>query len=489
MSPVPSRSTIYRVLVRHGLVAARKRKRRRQDYKRWQREEPMQLWQMDVTGSVFLTDGTELKLISGIDDCSRFCVIATVARRATARAVCRAFLAAMAVYGIPDEVLTDNGKQFTGRFGRPRPAEVLFERICRKNGIKQLLTRPFSPTTIGKVERWHQSLQTDFLNDAGPFATVEAAQAGVDAWRHEYNHERPHQSLDMATPASRFRPSPEAADALSLWAPADLEPVTGPPPGPADEPAVAQPASWPDAVEVDRVVPPSGNMWVGGQQFWLSPARAGQTVTLWMDTTSVHLSAGGWRVKTVPSRLTEVDLARLRHADARPAGPPPAGPSPGALAATKCVEVDRLVNGIGGVTLLNRLVLVGVPLAGQRARLRLDGQLMHVITQDGKLWRTLPCPIPPGQRHRLQGVRLAGPAPLPEAALTVQRRVSSRGSIMVARQKIQAGMTHAGKIVTVICEKNSFRLVTDGDTVAEVPRITSREIDRYKAYATRPGRR
>ena len=210
MSPLPSRSTIYRVLVRHGLVPARKRKRRRQDYKRWQREEPMQLWQMDVTGSVFLADGTELKLISGLDDCSRFCVIATVVRRATARAVCRAFVAAMRLYGIPDEVLTDNGKQFTGRFGKPRPAEVLFERICRKNGIKQLLTKPYSPTTTGKVERWHQTLQTDFLNDAGPFATIETAQAAVDAWRHEYNHDRPHQSLDMATPAERFRPAPQA---------------------------------------------------------------------------------------------------------------------------------------------------------------------------------------------------------------------------------------------------------------------------------------
>jgi transposase InsO family protein len=490
ISPVPSRSTVYRVLVRHHLVAARKRKRRRQDYKRWQREEPMQLWQMDVTGSVFLADGTELKLISGIDDCSRFCVIATVVRRATGRAVCRAFVAAMAVYGIPDEVLTDNGKQFTGRFGRPRPAEVLFERICRKNGIRQRLTRPFSPTTIGKVERWHQSLQTDFLTDAGPFASIAAAQAAVDGWRHEYNTERPHQSLDMATPASRFRPAPpQPGEELNLWAPADLESLTSPAPEPEDTPAVAEPASWPDAVEVDRVVPPSGNMWVGGQQFWLSPARAGQAVTLWMDTATVHLSTGGWRIKTVPSRLTEVDLARLRRADARPAGPPPAGPSPGALAASKCVEVDRLVNGIGGVTLLNRLVLVGFPLAGQRARLRLDGNVMHVITQDGQLWRTLPCPIPPGQRHRLQGVRLAGPAPLPEAALTVQRRVSSRGGIMVATQKIQVGMSHAGKIVTVACDKNSFRLVIDGDTVAEVPRTTSREIDRYKAYATRPRRR
>ena len=170
-------------------------------------------------------------------------------------------------------------------------------------------------------------------------------------------------------------------------------------------------ASWPDAVEVDRVVPASGNMTVGPQQFWLGTTRAGQQVTLWIDTTTVHLSIGGWRIKTVPSRLTEVDLARLRRAHARPAGPPPAGPSPGTLAASRCVEVHRLVNGIGGITLLNQLVLVGSPLAGQRARIRLDGQLMHVLTQDGRLWRTLPCPIPPGQRHRLQGVRLAGPAP------------------------------------------------------------------------------
>jgi transposase InsO family protein len=151
-SPVPSRSTIYRVLVRRGLVPARKRKRRRQDYKRWQRDAPMQLWQLDITGSVFLTDGTELKLISGIDDHSRFCVIATVVRRATARAVCRAFIAAMTAYGIPDEVLSDNGKQFTGRFGKPRPAEVLFERICRRNGIRQLLTMPRNST--GEISRF-----------------------------------------------------------------------------------------------------------------------------------------------------------------------------------------------------------------------------------------------------------------------------------------------------------------------------------------------
>ena len=233
---MPSRSTVYRVLVRHGLVAARKRKRRRQDYKRWQREAPMQLWQLDITGSVFLTDGTELKLISGIDDHSRFCVIATVVRRATARAVCRAFIAAMRTYLIPDEVLSDIQWQAIHREIRQAPpSRSAIRAVCRRNGIRQLLTRPYSPTTTGKAERWHQTLQLEFLNHAGPFATIEEAQAAVDAWREEYNHHRPHQSLDMACPADVFQPRPEAGDGLELWAPADPAAVltAGPAPDPA----------------------------------------------------------------------------------------------------------------------------------------------------------------------------------------------------------------------------------------------------------------
>lgn len=150
----------------------------------------MQLWQMDVTASAFLADGREVKIITGIDDHSRYCVIARAVMRATARPVCQAFLDAMSTYGAPEEVLSDNGTVFTGRFIKPRPAEVLFERICRRNGIRQLLTKPYSPTTTGKVERWHQTLQVEFLNDAGPFASIEEAQAAVDAWREDYNHRR-----------------------------------------------------------------------------------------------------------------------------------------------------------------------------------------------------------------------------------------------------------------------------------------------------------
>ena len=90
-----TRSTVYRVLVRNQLIEPRSRRRRRQDYVRWERPVPMQLWQLDVTASAFLADGTEVKIVTGLDDHSRYCVIARAVMRATARPVCRAFVEAM----------------------------------------------------------------------------------------------------------------------------------------------------------------------------------------------------------------------------------------------------------------------------------------------------------------------------------------------------------------------------------------------------------
>ncbi len=124
--------------------------------------------------------------------------------------------------------------------------------------------------------------------------------------------------------------------------------------------------TWPDAIEIERTVPASGNMTIGPQQFWLGTSRTGQTVSFWIDATNVHMSIGGWRIKTVPSRLSAVDLARLRDTGARPAGPPPAGNALGVRAATSCVEVQRLVNAAGIITLGSQVIQVGSPLAGQR---------------------------------------------------------------------------------------------------------------------------
>jgi transposase InsO family protein len=200
---LPGRTSVERCLVRHGLVIPHARKRKRSDYQRWERSRAMELWQMDIVGGVRLVDGAEAKIVSGIDDHSRFVVSAQVVARAMARPVCDALELAMSRHGLPEAVLTDNGKVFTARFG-PGPGPVLFDRICRDNGIKHILTAPRSPTTTGKVERWHKTLRAEFLTGK-VFESLADAQAQLDAWVHTYNHDRPHQSLGRVPPFERFR--------------------------------------------------------------------------------------------------------------------------------------------------------------------------------------------------------------------------------------------------------------------------------------------
>jgi transposase InsO family protein len=236
---VPSERTIVRILGRQGLARSRPRKRPRDSYVRWERPGPMQLWGIDIVGGVMLVDPAtgvlrEAKVVTGIDDHSRFCVIAKVVERATARAVCLAFAEALVRFGVPEEVLTDNGKQFTDRFGKhaPRNGEVLFDKICRRNGITHRLTAPASPNQNGKVERFHGTFRPDFLDQAEPFTCIEDAQAAVDAWVIDYNAERPHQALDdkvPVTPTERFAPIPgEQREVVELWLPPTIAPTPKP---------------------------------------------------------------------------------------------------------------------------------------------------------------------------------------------------------------------------------------------------------------------
>jgi transposase InsO family protein len=152
-TPLPGRSSIYRALIRHRLIEPGRRRRRRQDYKRWERSRAMELWQMDVVGRIFLADGSELHAITGIDDHSRYCVCARLVARATAKPVCDALRFALREHGLPTSILTDNGKVFTARFGKG-PGPVLFDRIYHENGIRHLLTAPYSPR---RQERWSGS--------------------------------------------------------------------------------------------------------------------------------------------------------------------------------------------------------------------------------------------------------------------------------------------------------------------------------------------
>jgi transposase InsO family protein len=488
--------TVYRILVRHGLVEPGVRRRKRSDYKRWQRERAMQLWQMDIVGGVMLVNPvtgelTEAKIVTGVDDHSRYCVIASVVERATGRAVCTAFARALQTFGVPEEVLTDNGKQFTDRFGQG--GEVLFDRICRENGIAHRLTQPASPTTTGKVERFHQTLRRELLDDCGAFESIREAQAALDAWVEEYNCDRPHQALDMQSPGDRFAPVPEEErDVLGLRVPgvlalvpqqrtppaepdpAEVSPV---PASPSELVAAVVPVEPGGPVEFERVVPASGNLQVAGKQFWLGPARSGLTVMFWADTSVIHLLIAGTRIKSVRSHLSVADLAQLAARGGRAAGPPPLPAGDGVA-----FEVDRAVNNSGLVGLAGHQVLAAEILGGRQVGIRIDDETLSFFDPASReLLRVRPNPLTSEEVRGLRGLRPAGPPPRPRMEpVSVQRRISAVGTIMVCRQTVPRGRPYAGQTVTAHVSDTTISVELDGQ-IRVIRRTTDVPVRNVKA--------
>jgi transposase len=129
VNPPPSRSSIYRCLRRHQLIEFRRRRKRRDEFRRWERERPMQLWQMDVMGGVLLAaEATELKVVTGVDDHSRFCIAAGLVRRATSKAVSEVLTAALRRYGIRER------RTGTGEGARPPRHPLEASRAHRGEG-------------------------------------------------------------------------------------------------------------------------------------------------------------------------------------------------------------------------------------------------------------------------------------------------------------------------------------------------------------------
>jgi hypothetical protein len=165
--------------------------------------------------------------------------------------------------------LTDNGKVFTGRFNIP-PVEVLFDRICRENGITHLHTQPRSPTTTGKIERFHRAIRTEFRTDR-VFPSLAAAQAELDAWVEQYNTQRPHQALDMATPAQRFwRDIPAPIAAIRAANGASVNGTRRPD------------AARGDGYWVARRASAVGVVCVNWQQVCIGAAAAGRNIDVWV---------------------------------------------------------------------------------------------------------------------------------------------------------------------------------------------------------------
>ncbi len=491
---VPSASTVNRILVRHGLVVQRKRRRPRESYVRWSRPGPMQLWQIDIVGGVMLVDPRtgvlrEAKVVTGVDDHSRFCVIASVVERATGRAVCLALAAALSRFGVPEEILTDNGKQFTDRFGKG--GEVLFDKICRTNAITHRLTQPASPTTTGKIERFHLTLRRELLDGHQPYESLQLAQAAVDRFVGEYNSDRPHQALDPrspVTPAERFTPIPLVErEKLQLWLPPTLAVPAVADQANGEEPAAAlDPATvWSGGpVELDRVVPASGNMALAGKQFWLGPARSGQVVRFWVSVDLIHLLIGGTRVKTVRSHLSVTDLARLVADGAVNAGPSPLPP----LEEGAAVEVERVVSKDGLVSLGGHVVLAAEILGGRQVGIRIEPDTLMFFDLDSReLLRVRPNPLNHEQVRRLRGNRPAGPPPRPSTEpIQVQRRASNTGVIMVCGQQVALGRTHAWQTVTVHVSDTTLVVELDDGEPRIFRRTTTTAVRNIKAVRPRP---
>jgi transposase InsO family protein len=276
---LPSHMAIYRALLRHGLIEPHARRKRLPAYKRWERGRPMELWQMDVVGGVLLEDGTEAKVLTGVDDHSRFCVCSGILTRATGRAVCGSFAEALERHGVPEEILTDNGKVFTNRFGLT-PTEVLFDKICRENGITHRLTAPASPTTTGKIERFHRTLRMEFLSGRPP-TSLELTQKDLDTWVADYNTDRPHRSLKMQTPASRF--------SMRSKTPGSVLPL--------DLGALAQDRTGDDWIS--RTVSVNGTISVSNQVFSVGKHRGGATIDVHVTEQLLEAWSGMELLKTV----------------------------------------------------------------------------------------------------------------------------------------------------------------------------------------------
>ena len=353
--PLPSRSSIYRCLVRHHLIDPVPRRRRREDYRRWERSSAMELWQMDVMGGVRLQDGRELKVITGLDDHSRFCVSAALALRATARPVCEALTAALRRYGAPSQILTDNGKVFTARFG-PGPGPVLFDRICSENGIRHLLTAPRSPITTGKVERFHRTLRSEFL-EGRSFASIAEAQAALDAWVTHYNCRRPHQGIGMVAPLRRFAAGePRSLPALP---PAQLAPSLAP--------AVGRRA-------VSRLVGATGKISYCGAEYRVGAYLAAESVEVTVADGLVEVRHHG----------VLVAQAAARH---RPGAVPTRGRQPQLRAHTAGRPVLRMVDQRGSLSFAAAIYRVGNRFCGQQVEVRLVGDVVE-ISQAGELIRS-----------------------------------------------------------------------------------------------------
>jgi len=202
--PAPAVATIWRVLRRRGFVIPQPHKRPRSSWRRFVADLPNEVWQVDIT-HWRLANGREVEILNIEDDHSRLLVGSTARTVFKAGDIVTDLHAAIAHYGRPERLLTDNGAVFTGAYRGH--GWVALEREAVALGIALRHSRPYHPQTCGKVERFHQTLKK-WLARQPRTRTLADLQTQLDTFAEYYNHQRPHRGIGRRTPGSAWTARP-----------------------------------------------------------------------------------------------------------------------------------------------------------------------------------------------------------------------------------------------------------------------------------------
>lgn len=195
-----SHKTVGKTLKENGipLLDAPKKRRRREKFRSFERARPMQLWQSDITSYMLTRQSRRVYLTVFMDDHSRYIVDWNLQLRQTNEFVMTCLLGGIQKFGKPEEVLTDQGRQYFAWRGKSE-----FKKLLDKEGIRHVVSRSHHPQTLGKCERFWETIKSEFWERVKPQELGEARER-LKHFINHYNHFRSHQGLDGMTPADRF---------------------------------------------------------------------------------------------------------------------------------------------------------------------------------------------------------------------------------------------------------------------------------------------
>jgi transposase InsO family protein len=198
---LPAHSTIGQLLQRAGQIEAGA-SAQHQSWVRFERARPNELWQMDFKGHFAMSRGGRCHPLTVLDDHARYLLALRACARENDGTVRPHLQEIFARYGLPENLLCDNAPPWSGCGGQWTALAIWLVRL----GIRVLHGRPYHPQTQGKEERFHRTLQAEVLSRTD-LHDLAHSQEAFDHWRPIYNHQRPHEALALATPATRYTPS------------------------------------------------------------------------------------------------------------------------------------------------------------------------------------------------------------------------------------------------------------------------------------------